>query len=522
MRAAGWAVAALLLGYGLLSIHGPAVLGGFDLVPGDAGDTRIMAFLLESGWRAMGGEGDFRSPPMFFPTAGTRAFTDAHLLWLPLYGGLRVLGLDMLQSLSALLVLLLAGGYLAALWLFRAALGLGPASAGIGAFLFVFGNALTQKLNHGQLAGVAVLPVILLLLHAAWRHDRTWLAVVAGALTGLLAATSFVVAWFFLFIAGLAWGVGLLRERAVRMYWRLPVAFVGGLVLGLGPFFWIYGAQILHGPRWGLGMAYHYRPVLSDLLNLGPEHPVWGGVLLWFGVPALREDSLGERMMGFSPPVWVLAGLGFWLLRGRRRAELRALAWAAVAAVAVILLQFDYGLHAYAWRVAAMLPGGGAIRTSFRSMLVILLPVAALVAIALQGMRRTWLLLACAVLLDSGLVHPPYGVGARAERLAMAEAPALPQGCAAFALAPGPEAGRVAWMLESDALMLVLHWRVPTLNGNSSWAPDGWALLDPSEPGYARALAAWVRANGLTGVCLYDPLEQRFLPAAETWALLTL
>lgn len=63
----GVAVAAVLLGYALFGIHGPAVFGGFDPVPGDLGDTRIMAFLLEAGWRAALGEGAFRSPPMFFP-----------------------------------------------------------------------------------------------------------------------------------------------------------------------------------------------------------------------------------------------------------------------------------------------------------------------------------------------------------------------------------------------------------------------------------------------------------------------
>ena len=42
-----------LLALGLLTIYGPALRTGFDLAPGDAGDARIMIFLLESTWRAL-------------------------------------------------------------------------------------------------------------------------------------------------------------------------------------------------------------------------------------------------------------------------------------------------------------------------------------------------------------------------------------------------------------------------------------------------------------------------------------
>ena len=227
-----------LLG-GLALVHGQAFLTGFDVAPGDDGDGRIMVFLIESGWRALLGEGSLLSPPMFFPTLGTRAYTDGHLLWLPLYGLLRLMGLDMVQAFAALFPLLIAAGYLGALLLFRRALGVGDAAACAGAWFFAFGNALTLKLGHGQTVGVIVLPWIALLLHGAWLHDRPARAILAGLLTGLLAATSYITAWFFLFFAGAAVLLGLvLNPAALRRLatWRLAGGFALGLGAGLIPF----------------------------------------------------------------------------------------------------------------------------------------------------------------------------------------------------------------------------------------------------------------------------------------------
>jgi hypothetical protein len=51
-----------------------------------------------------------------------------------------------------------------------------------------------------------------------------------------------------------------------------------------------------------------------------------------------------------------------------------------------------------------------------------------------------------------------------------------------------------------DAMVLASHWRVPTLNGMSTWAPAGWALERPESPGYKEAVESWVRLKGL------DPL----------------
>lgn len=530
-RTLDWAVPLLLLAAGVLGLHGGEVLSGFDIVPGDTGDARIMAFLLESGRLALLGHGSMLSPPMFFPATGTRAYTDGHLLWMPLYGALRWMGLDVIRALGAMYLVLLTGGAAAAYALFRRALGVGSAPAGLGAFLFVFCNALTIKLGHGQMIGVVVLPVILLLLHAS--RGRAWLAVLAGVLTGLLAATSYIVAWFSLFFGGIALALALITSPEARAavrrgpVMRAVLGYAGGLLAGLLPFLWIYGPEILHGRRRSGWDVYMYRPMGTDVFNLGDNHPVWGGFLAYFGIPDASGGPNVERFMGQSPPVWLLAILGFGLLFvgfDRLRPGRRALVYAALATAIGTALQFRYLPQIQPWQVILRLvPGAAAIRTTFRSELVAMLPISGLVAYALHRIGRgaaggaLAVLLGAATLLEVVHVHAPYDLRASTERALVMNAPAPPPGCTVFAIAPSVRGSRLWFVLQSDALMLALHWGIPTINGNSSWVPEGWDLREPDAPTYPDAMAHWVRAHGLAEhACLFDVVQNRFLDAAQT------
>ena len=42
---------------------------------------------------------------------------------------------------------------------------------------------------------------------------------------------------------------------------------------------------------------------------------------------------------------------------------------------------------------------------------------------------------------------------------------------------------------------------IPTVNGYSSWFPDGWALDDPASPGYAAAVRDWAAATASGRAC---------------------
>ena len=534
----------IVLAIGLDTVYGAALRSGFGRGPGDNGDSRIMLFLIESSWRSLLALRPLLSPPMFFPQRHVLGYTDAHLLWVPVFGALRSLGAGLVQSFTAMFALLTCFGLLCWWWLLRRALGLTSAAAAMGGFMFAFSNALTIKLGHGQMIGVTVLPLVLLLLHHGFAARRPLAAGLAGLLIGLLAATSYIVAWFFLFIAVVAGLIALAAvadfRRALRRLAVLRVlgATLLGLAIGLMPFAIIYGPMIATGEHRGIPDVAHFHPFLSDLIYLGDNHPVYAPLYARFGLPYSDPDTNAERFLGYSIPVWLLAIAGVTLLLRRRAASLgqRALLCAAAAAALVTALEFIYPGNVYPWTlVLDIVPGASAIRTTFRSQIDALLPVSALAAVALDaiwrigsgGLRWRWigvagfLLLSWAAMLESVYDTASGGLSARDERALVAALPPPPAGCGAFGFAPQPPAGRQPWTMQSDALMLSLTWHLPTVNGNSSWVPPDWQLMNPTAPGYAHDLAAWVRSHGLAGrFCAFREDQRRWLDPAQLAQLL--
>ncbi len=536
-----------LLALGLLTIYGPALRSGFDLAPGDAGDARIMIFLLESTWRALLAGRSPLSPPMFFPVPGVLGYTDAHLLWVPIYGAFRLAGLAPMRAFSALFVVLSAFGFLCAWRLLQRVLGLASAAAAVGAFLFVFSNALTIKLGHGQMIGVAILPAILLLLHAAWARGRPWLAAAAGVLTGLLAATSYEVAWFFLFLGALATLLGLLawpdfraalRQPALR---RVGIGFGAGLAVGLMPFCVIYGPQILSGRHRAPGDAELLSPV-----PVGPAEPrrqpsgVQGPARAGSGCRTDDSDTDAERFMGSSVPVWALAAAGLGLLwRGRRRASMPRRA---------LLAGGGGGDPLHGTRVQARPPHLALDRRVLRQ-------CRGRQRSAPPSAPRSWRCCRSPPAPGWHWMRYSRGRGARSDdgrswsrpscccrsrrcwnrcgtprrtacrrrgrRRWWQGLPAPPARCSVFGLAPQPPGARPWWKLQSDALMFSLHWRLPTVNGNSSWTPPGWGLRQPASADYAAALAGWVRGHRLgPAFCAFRADQRRWLDPSELARLL--
>ena len=154
------------------------------------------------------------------------------------------------------------------------------------------------------------------------------------------------------------------------------------------------------------------------------------------------------------------------------------------------------------WRaVWALIPGGSAIRYTFRTQLVASLFVGLVVARVLADVatRRITAVLLCGFLVveQVNLVWPP--IVSRREALAWIETvPPPPAGCRAFYLAPSGAAGGPIPEERQAAAMLFAEIRnIPTVNGYSSWFPEGWALDDPESPGYPAAVRDWARRNGI-------------------------
>jgi hypothetical protein len=210
-------------------------------------------------------------------------------------------------------------------------------------------------------------------------------------------------------------------------------------------------------------------------------------------------------MAVFIAGVFALAkGFVIGFAKGASRPRTGADAYLLMLGAAVIvvwLLQMDwFGVRP--WRaIWAAVPGGSALRYIFRSQFVANLFVCLVVARVLVAldMRRLATVLLCGFLMveQINLVWPP--IVSRREALAWIEAAAPPPaGCRIFYLAPSREAGGPIPEERQAAAMLFAEVRnIPTVNGYSSWFPDGWALDDPESQRYPAAVRDWAARNGI-------------------------
>ena len=194
----------------------------------------------------------------------------------------------------------------------------------------------------------------------------------------------------------------------------------------------------------------------------------------------------------------------------------RLLLLMGLAVVAVWLLQMDY-FGVRPWRaVWAVVPGAKAIRYTFRSQLVANLFVSLIVVRTLAPLARhriAVIALAAVLIAEQiNLVWPPM-MSRKAALAWIDAAPPPPAGCRAFYVVPGagpPE--RSGPQHQDDAMLFAQVRGIPTLNGYSSWFPDGWALDEPGTPGYAAAVRAWAERNHIEGeVCGLEPRTGRWV-----------
>jgi hypothetical protein len=87
--------------------------------------------------------------------------------------------------------------------------------------------------------------------------------------------------------------------------------------------------------------------------------------------------------------------------------------------------------------------------------------------------------------------------------------------CRSFFIKPasaayGRREGDISPVASVDAMFVSLKHSLPTLNGYSAWAPDGWELANPRAPQYADRVRDWVSRHRLAGVCEFD-IERRVM-----------
>jgi hypothetical protein len=532
------------------------LLSGFDKIIGDAGDARFDIFLRENLLQFLRGEAEFLSPPMFFPVKGTLGYSDAYLLDGLIYVPLRVIAIDPFLSFELVCVGLSLIGFVSANILLMRFAGVRQPLAALAAAIFVFSNALYISVGHPQLLEVDIVPLVaVLFLEAAHLRSRypvrsAMAALLGGLLLALLFSTGYYVAWYFTFLAGLAlisaaivrFGLRPFSNVRARIYLALVrrnssvvIAGAAGFAIGAIPFWKIYAPIIAQFS--GRSYSQYEGPVLADLINVGTNNVLWGGLLERLTIVPKDLLQHGEHVIAVTPVLmlaFVLCAWAVWRKRVLSEPENRTLRGAVLGCSFAVLVMtvsmVKVGEYSLFWFVWHLVPGASALRSGTRAQIMtngfVVVVVAIVLARLMQGIasRRlrvaAWAL-ALLCVAEQVNVASNHKLSRAEEVAALRAVAAPPTACKSFYVAPH-DLERGPTIQQVDAMLIAQRAGVPTLNGYSGWAPPKWTMYDTGTPSYYSNAWRWAAANGVTdGLCRYDVVQRQWLPVRDDEALNT-
>ncbi len=528
-----WPLAAWMLG--AVAFFHRSFFSAFDLLGGDAGDTRLYVYLQEHWLNVLRGDVSWTSPAMFYPAKGTLGFSDTSLLNSVFYIPLRAVGADPFLAFQWTLVALSAVGFASAYRVLRSHFGLALLPACLMAASFAFANGLAVKVGHPQLLAIHwVALAAMVTTEGVGRRGRRRAVLLAcgGALFGLAMYSAYYIAWFALFatvVTSLWWTSMWLwsqRRLGAEQVWAVVVSqrgafgsWLGGFAVAMAPF------AITYLPVLGRNGGREYAEVVSlaprpgDVVNLGNDNLLWSG-LLRQGLSTSRLANV-EVSVAATPLLMIAAVvIAVLAVRSRPPGRGRALAACALAAsaVTVTLLPVQFGWGSM-WQLIRLVPGAVAIRASGRILLIatplaLLAIAAAWPAVATSRRRSAALSLTLALVAFEQLNRSNnYFVDRSEEIRALIIAPPPPAECSAMYIVLPAGSTTPYYEADIDAMLLAQHFGIATVNGYSGQLPQGYAPYDPAANGYAEAIDSWLAGRGVTaGVCSYDA-------STATWSM---
>ncbi|QDZ08970.1 hypothetical protein FPZ24_00600 [Sphingomonas panacisoli] len=517
------------------------ILSGFDLGFGDRTDAIIEISILEH-WRSvLLGAARWNQPFYFHPYTDTLGYNDGYLLSGVVYSGWR-LWFDPFVADTMTALTYKSVGFVAILWLVRGVLRWSWGAAILIATLATIANNMFLQSIHAQIQTLALLPIVAGLAIKAARAETSdqgrtyrW-AIAAAAMMGLWLVTSFYFAWFTIyfsiaFVACWLWVTGRWRSaelaRLFHAHRRTAAVFVGVFVLAAIPFVLVYAPKMLETGGHGFVLSYTVQP--TDLVNTGERNLLWGWLVRALAgmvhtvTPAgsrLEKAWLGgEHEAGFPLLLFALTCAAAYRLV-RRRGDT---GFARVFALAIVI---SWALTLRIWQVSPwilvhyLVPAASGLRVVLRYQLFLVLPVLLLVGTVFRHrLTRLWRrrpvlaagLIALLILEQINLAQPAQ-LSRKAQFAALDAVPAPPTECHAFyvvVVRPG-EPIYVDRRLNAlyphnvDAMFLAERWRLPTLNGFSTFNPPDWNVASPEAADYDARVMAYARKHRLAGLCRLD------------------
>lgn len=517
----------------ILFLYREFFLSRFDLITGDPGDARMYIALLEH-WRAVfSGHAAFASPNFFAPQTGVLGYSDCLFLYVPEFLIFRLLGCDRYLAFEFTLIAVRLIGFFALYLLLRRKLRLDPFPSLAGACLFSISHIYYYSAGHPQLAAVAFVPVLALLLFHYFElpERRAWSLWSAAVLFGLLFFTGYYIAffcalgcmtifasWVILEMAGDRAGLSrMLRLRAPRLARDFGIA-LAVFGVALAPFLYVY-LPVLRGTGGRVfaeieGFVHSFR----EVFNVSDTNVVWGRLMARvYDWPMYR---MGETNRGFTPvSVIVAIAIGCLSLRAWRNRRLRNCSLLTGVSCAVLYgLSVSFFTWIPWWFVYEFVPGAGAIRVPNRINQVIALGIAVLCAIALQcltawaqkfdsGLRAAAVAasvaLAVFLLIEQADSSGQARISRAQEHRLFGQVPAPPSACRNFFLV-NPRIPEPPVVGQVDAMLIAREKNLPTVDGYSGWRAPGWKL-DSAGGDAAVKAEAYAEEHGVSaGLCQFD------------------
>ncbi len=526
--------------FSIIFVFRDIIVSGFDLGFGNRGDAIIEISILEHWRNALMGTAAWNQLFYFYPHGDTLGYNDGYFLSGLIYSAWRI-GFDPFLSDTLTAISFRLIGFAASLWLVRGVLRWTWAVAILIAVLFTISNNMFVQAGHAQINSLALLPVLASLAILTVRAEierrpaARWYAALTALVIGLWLITAFYFAWFtfyftLIFVLCWLWATGSYRLRALRAlardHWQTGSVFLVTALLSAIPFLLVYLPKRLETGGHGYMVSYLVQPI--DLVNVGEQNLLWGwiargirAIVQAISAPGgkLEKAFLGwEHHSGFPVLLFSLACIAaVRLLRNREPLLTRTFALAIV---------ISWMLTLRIWQVSPWLlvhflvPAASGVRVVLRYQLFLVLPVLLLVGIHFRERlgdiwRRQPVLalgiVALLVLEQINLAHPAE-LSRRWQSAAFDRVPPPPADCRAFYVvaARPPEAAYVdshqdaLYSHNVDAMFLAERWRLPTINGFSTFTPPDWNFSEPQASDYDSRVRAYAGKYDLRGLCRLD------------------
>ena len=486
-----------------------------QMIPGDLGDARFNSVILEHGYQWLTGQVDYLwSPGFFYPFEGVLGFSDNHFGTFWAYAAARAFGA---VREDAFLIWFLVGNtlnFITCLWALKR-FGFSAIAASCGAFVFTFSLPVLHQEGHAQLGYRFAIPLavcawwgvltnrrcICIFVTGFWLMIQFLCSIYLGVFLGYL-LVAMTLGYLVLNYAGfLPRAVG---ETGPNLLSAEPVGAYSGWMGERGRVVWIIAAVVaMFLVAWmmkqyqSVSAVYHLSRPLDALDPLIPRLSSYlladrSRLSSWLGsgVPDFPTRPEHQMFVGIGVLALAVLGLRASIFSKNIAIEFGKLGRTSVASIVILVgMTVMVGGHSfYFWMI--QIPGLDAIRAVSRVILVMLLPLAVLVAVGLEwlmgmsrslGSRTVLVVLVMSGLTAETISYRPQQYSREAwalrqRELIQAVGEALPSASILYVTQRMDEP---FYLTEIDAMIYAQDHHLRTLNGYSGSTPPGYKYPEP-------------------------------------------